>query len=78
MAKRVMAMMFFDEWLCHFEMKGGMSATSLWDKEKNYGSTSRVNHDLLDKLNKVIQSREIWPIYTDMEEYKKLRDTKYN
>ena len=37
MAKRVMTMMFFDEWLCHFEMKGGMSATSLWDKEKNYG-----------------------------------------
>ena len=45
-----------------------MSATSLWDKEKNYGSTSRVNHDLLDKLNKVIQSRERWPRYSAMEE----------
>ena len=45
MAERVMKMTLFDEWLCYFEMKGGMSTTSLWDAEKRYGSKSRVNHD---------------------------------
>ena len=52
--------------------------TRLRGTSKRYGSTPRVKRAFRDKLNKVIQSREIWPIYTDMEEYKKLRDTKYN
>ena len=52
--------------------------TCIRDASKSYGSTSRVNRAFWDKLNKVLQYREIWYCYPAMEEDEKLQDTKWN